>query len=150
MRLLQIMTIAFFFGLTISCGGGGTTTPETTTDSTAVTTTQPTAPTKVELIWNYLGKTDFDAPQNEIVLKVDGKEQKIDTILACDVIAAADYQRHEIPATAVSACGGWWAGGGDYFYAIIENNQAVVYQGWQDEGQEDVGFHWTKMNLNLK
>lgn len=146
MRLLQIIAIAFFFGLTISCGGG-TTTPGTTTDSTAVTTTQPTAPTKVELVFNALGEDEHGNPHNEIVLKVDGKEQKIDTILSCDIIPTADYERFGIPATAVSACGGWWAGAGDYFYAIIENNQVVVYQGWQEEEQEDEGYHWEQVNL---
>src|SRR3989338_5402261 len=55
------------------------------------------------------------------------------------VKSRADY---DIPADALASCGGWWAGGGDYFYAIWENNNVVVYQGWQDEGQKDNGFHW--------
>lgn len=150
MKLIQ-NTLFFLLGIMLfSCNGGTENNTTVVTDSTSTTTQTQATPVKAELTFNYLGQTDYEAPQNEIILKIDGKEHRIDTILACDVISKESYKDSQIPAEAISACGGWWAGGGDYFYLMMENNQPVVYQGWQDEGQEDVGYHWTKMNLNLK
>ena len=50
-----------------------------------------------------------------------------------------------IPSNAITACGSWYAGAGDYFYLIPDKrNMLKVFQGWQDEGQETPGYHWKK------
>jgi hypothetical protein len=117
--------------------------PENTTDIPTVK-----GPEKVALHFVFIGEDEASgAPKNDIMLVVDGKEQKIATILACEKIGVEDYERYGIPVNVPTACGGWWAGGGDYFYARVENGQAVVYKGWQDEMQEDEGYHWEKMDL---
>jgi hypothetical protein len=96
----------------------------------------------VKLSSKYLGELDYGVPQYQVLLTVDGKKQILDTVAACTPIPASNFKQYEIPADAKSACGGWFAGGGDYFYATITDGKAVVFQGWQDEGQEDDGYHW--------
>ena len=69
----------------------------------------------------------------------------IDSAQGCGIIDKADYKDKQIPAEAVAACGGWFAGAGDYFYAIEKNGKIVVFKGWQAEEQEDEGFHWEEV-----
>lgn len=92
-------------------------------------------------------KNEDDAnPTSTIELLADGKTNPVSRISGyADLISVADYKSKEIPENALAACGGWWAGAGDYFYVIESGNKLVVYQGWQDEGQTDEGYHWKKM-----
>jgi hypothetical protein len=92
-----------------------------------------------------LGEDENGIPKNLVVLYLNGKKHQIDTITACENIATTDYNRYGIPAEAATACGGWWAGAGDYFYATVEGNVCMVMQGWQDEQQEDEGFHYEQV-----
>lgn len=105
-------------------------------------TMKQTPPKKVTFKLKNLGESDFGAPQTQVSLNVDGKQTILDTAMACEIIPANNFGQYDIPKDALSACGGWWAGGGDYYYVIVKNNKPVVYQGWQDEGQEDEGYHW--------
>jgi hypothetical protein len=61
------------------------------------------------------------------------------------ITEAKDYAAQGIPANAVAACGSWWAGSGDYFYAIATEKGIDIFQGYIDEMQEDKGYHWKKM-----
>ena len=57
----------------------------------------------------------------------------------------AQFSDMDIPSNAITACGSWYAGAGDYFYLIPDKrNMLKVFQGWQDEGQETPGYHWKK------
>jgi len=105
---------------------------------------------KVELKCSDKGVGEFDVPINEVILSIDGKDQTIDTInVACASILPVEYKSYQIPTDAQSACGGWYAGGGDYFYAIIKDGKVKIFQGWQDEGQKDEGYHWKEMVIKL-
>jgi hypothetical protein len=106
--------------------------------------TTEAAPKHVRFVLKDLGESDFGAPQTQLSLDVDGTKTILDTVLACNLIPATTFSQYNIPKTALSACGGWWAGGGDYFYVVLQDNRPVVYQGWQDEQQEDTGYHWEK------
>lgn len=88
--------------------------------------------------------TSDDMPRAEVSLYLNKARYVIDTIQTCDLFEPADYAKYEIPAEAISACGGWWAGAGDYLYAIVEEDVCIVMQGWQDEQQEDDGFHYER------
>lgn len=105
------------------------------------------APKSVQLKGKFLKEDEYGNSQYAVLLTVDGKTKAVDTVLACEPIPASNFGQYNIPKTAKSACGGWWAGAGDYFYATIEKNKVVVYQGWQDEQQEDEGYHWKAMQL---
>lgn len=68
-----------------------------------------------------------------------------------EVYLMKEFREKEIPGEALAACGGWYAGGGDYYYLVINKNNGIdVYHGWQDEGQTDSGYHWTKETELLK
>ena len=81
---------------------------------------------------------EYDMPRNSI----DNKNTFLDTVSACEEIPANTYHQYDIPKKALQACGGWWAGAGEYFYVIREGDRLKVYEGWQDETQEDEGYHW--------
>lgn len=90
-----------------------------------------------------LGEDEFGAPRNEVQMSSSDKPVKVGECLACEQIPQEAFEGYQIPKDAISACGGWWAGGGDYFYSKLSANGKVeVYIGWQDEGQEDDGYHW--------
>lgn len=99
-------------------------------------------PKSVKLSGKFLSEDEYGSSHYQVILTVDGKKEIIDTVMACDKIPASNFAQYDIPKTALSACGGWWAGAGDYFYAELKDNKVVVYQGWQDEQQTDDGYHW--------
>lgn len=92
-----------------------------------------------------LGENDMGNPQSIVQVNVGGKNILIDTILACSIIPKNNFDQYQIPSNAIGACGGWWAGGGDYFYAIEKDNRLQIFAGWLDEGQEDNSYHWKKV-----
>lgn len=153
------LTVSLLLMLTYSCTtGDGQTKNESGNTSEKVenaaseekedeTVVLETPPKSVQLKGKFLKEDEYGSSYYAVLLTVDGKTTPIDTVNACEVIPASNYDQYDIPKAAKSACGGWWAGAGDYFYATIEKNKVVVYQGWQDEQQEDEGYHWKAMKL---
>lgn len=99
----------------------------------------------VTLECRELSGPDSETPSAEVALVIAGKRNLLDTISVCQVIEAADYPNHKMPMQTISACGGWWAGAGDYFYAYINGDKVVVMQGWQAEEQTDEGYHYEQV-----
>ncbi|MBL7731010.1 MAG: hypothetical protein JNM88_07515 [Chitinophagaceae bacterium] len=139
--------------LATSCGSGtakdGNTTntgdtvlpPETKTDTLHAGNTR--------LECRELPNDSLEIPHSLVILSAAGKETIIDTVNTCSTISIEEYRRYQIPGTAISACGGWYAGGGDYFYLLLRDGKPVVYAGWQDEGQDenDNGYHWEEKKI---
>ncbi len=86
-------------------------------------------------------------PQSAVFAIVNQNKVKLASISNCDSIAPASYEDYEIPAEALAAVGGWWAGAGDYFYAIREDSTITFYQGWAEEGQEEESYHYSKIGI---
>lgn len=58
-----------------------------------------------------------NVPAHSVYLIMDDTiEVKVADIIACETFKKAEYDRYQIPKTAMDACGGWWAGAGEYFY----------------------------------
>lgn len=97
---------------------------------------------------NFLGESEFGVPQNSVYVAINGTQKSIGKCDACKTIDKSEFSNYEIPSNAISACGGWWAGAGDYFYTVKnENGEIEVFFGWQDEGQienDDTSFHWKR------
>ncbi len=94
---------------------------------------------------------EYENPNSQVFIQINDSRIKIADIQACDVIGPDSYAQYDIPADAIAACGGWWAGAGDYFYAVRDGDIIRVMKGWQDEGQEDQGFHYeTNREIDLK
>jgi len=95
--------------------------------------------------------TAMSMPRTDVMLSVDGNMTKLQTISGEGQVYNKElYKSMGIPADALSACGAWWAGGGDYFYVVARDGKPVVYQGWQDEGQKKSGYNWEVMKPKKK
>lgn len=117
-------------------------------DSTVDSTSNQNSNARMSSEVNFvITKNESDEnPTSTIELSVNGIISPVSKISGnADFIPNADFKSKEIPENAIAACGGWWAGAGDYFYVVKTDNKLVIYQGWQDEGQNDEGYHWKKM-----
>lgn len=91
----------------------------------------------VQLVCEDIGSDDTQ-PYFGVYAIVNESKTKIKEITAvCETIAPEAYAEHEIPSNALSAVGGWWAGGGDYFYAAQAAGKVTFYHATVDEMQED-------------
>lgn len=69
------------------------------------------------------------------VLQVGTVSKSVVMMAACEAIEPKDYAKHQIPADAISAVGGWSAGSGDYVYAIAVRDEIVIRRAITDEAQ---------------
>ena len=74
-----------------------------------------------------------DQVQSGVFLLFNDNKIKIANISSCETIEPERFEQYKIPALAQSACGGWWAGAGDYFYLIKDQDSYLVYQGFVAE-----------------
>lgn len=107
-------------------------------------------PMKAELIC-VTSMDEYENPKSDVSVILNGKKIKIQSVVgAMNPISEDEYSDYQIPKNAISAYGGWWAGAGDYFYISPSSNGIIVFHGWQDESQEDTGYHWEKIKeINL-
>lgn len=153
MKNSTISIIALYLGIQlVSCS---TTTPTETTDQAAPAVIPTAADTTIiSDTAQITGEFSFKivegefSPMTTVSVLSNGQEYLVDEIVGgAMIIDKAEYESMGIPSTALSACGAWWAGGGDYFYLIQSNNQLIVYAGWLDEMEEqDNGYHWEEVN----
>ncbi|MEK7254927.1 MAG: hypothetical protein AAB316_09295 [Bacteroidota bacterium] len=79
-------------------------------------------------------------PRHEVFLQLGEELKKIADINNCQPMTRDLFEQHKIPAEALSAVGGWWAGTGDYIYVALEGENYVVKQGSMDEAQADNSY----------
>jgi hypothetical protein len=138
------VTVSLISFVLPSCGGDKSESATTTADSLVKQVSEVKPETVFVIKSSDASKTDN--PSSEISLSFEGKLTQISTIAGnATITEKADYPAQEIPENALSACGAWWAGGGDYFYVVPSESGLTVYQGWQDEGQGAPGYHWKKL-----
>jgi len=120
-------------------------------EATDTSVTEETNPNVVleaveaNFLCRQLSQEDDIYPLFELSIQVSGTSTVLDTVNACGIFTQADYEQYEIPPNALSACGGWYAGAGDYFYAVRNQDELSIIRGWQGEGQEEPGFHYTEV-----
>lgn len=84
---------------------------------------------KIHFDWENVS-TDPLTPLNDIYLIVNDYRYQISKTLICERIHRSEYEEFSIPATAVDACGGWWAGNGAYFYINSQQKGGyTIYSG---------------------
>lgn len=86
-------------------------------------------------------------PHTDVFLRV-GSKQTLVMHSAPDefhAVAKADYKDSGIPATALTACLGWWAGAGDQLYVVRRGRALVVYRREEDEQAPD--FPWKRFQV---
>lgn len=152
-KLLPLLILLLLVLLTFSCAESATTTteeipatPETPGVPEVAETPAPPQLESVAFVTRELRDfEDMMGPLVEVSVQVNGEAHLLDSVMAASPFEEDQYAQYQMPAEAVAGCGGWWAGAGDYFYAVEEENEVVVYAGWQDEMQEDEGFHYEKV-----
>ena len=130
----HLFTSIIFFGILLF-------TACTTDKKAEQDTSDAQPPLNVQLICEAAGE-DPDNPQNGVFVIVNESKTKIANINACDQINPSDYATFDIPKEAVVAVGGWWAGAGDYFYVLRQDNGLTVYHAQVDEAQEVEGYRY--------
>lgn len=102
------------------------------------------------IIDNYTD--DNDVPRSTISIDMYGQRIEVTEALEVQRIEAKDYYQYEIPAGAVDACGGWWAGSGEYYY-IIEREDGkyfMIMKAEVSEEEEAVYKYTSIMNFARK
>lgn len=131
--------------LVIGCNNKSEKKPDDKNPDTAITINP--SEKGVKLICKDMGADSMEIPHYDVYLSVDGVQTKIKSVNGCSDINKETYEQYQIPKEAIAACGGWYAGGGDYYYVIMRDGKPVVFEGWQDEGQEDEGYHWKEITV---
>ena len=95
------------------------------------------------LAWDLASMPNIDVengdnPQTIIALKLGAKRFALDTITGtARILEKAEQEQHQVPNSAWSACGGFWAGLGVYYYAEVKNEKVEVWVRYDEEGYYD-------------
>ncbi|MAT55434.1 MAG: hypothetical protein CMN32_13230 [Saprospirales bacterium] len=89
-----------------------------------------------------------DSPLSEVYVRMGDYQLKVADVTICMSMDKSEYASQNIPDTALSAVGGWWAGGGDYFFLIADGeNYRIMYKA-EDESMEAPADFETVMVLS--
>ena len=88
--------------------------------------------------WSFDTREDRDGnPTTRVFLVVGGRRVFIlRDVAQFSVLERKDYSGRDVPATAIAACTGWWAGSGEELYVIRRGRQLIVYIRYLDEQTE--------------
>lgn len=76
------------------------------------------------------------APEHEVFVVMREKSVKVADLLNCGALAPDEYGQYQVPADAVTALLGWWAGTGDIVYGRLEAGKLVIRKGMITEEAE--------------
>ena len=108
----------------------------------------PESVADIGLGYQNFGEDEFGIPLSVLMLAENGGAIALDTVrVTLAKIERERYAEMGIPSEALDACGGWYAGSGDYFYVVQRKGKTVVYKGFQDEAQTDQGYHWQELEM---
>ena len=90
----------------------------------------------ITLLLRHFGDSDT-SPQTSVSIKIGEELINVATVGGSLVeIPREEYKASHVPARALVACKGWFAGSGDSFYVIKSGTQYRVYQRTEDEAQK--------------
>jgi hypothetical protein len=114
------------FLLTALCAGGA---------AAARGAAQKAAPAQAGVAWAFDTHEDRDGnPHTKVSLVVGARRVLVtETTANFNVVERKDFKEHAVPAAAVAACSGWWAGAGQDLYVIRRGRTLVVYSRTLDE-----------------
>ena len=96
---------------------------------------QKSARAQAEVTWAFDTHEDRDGnPRTKVFLVVGGRRVLLtETTARFSVLERQDYKSHAVPAAAVTACAGWWAGAGEDLYVTRRNRSLIVFSRALDE-----------------
>ena len=144
-----IFSLVILTSLIISCGKSDktttsekekTTTQDSKQETGSITTqkkeetgatgkTENTKPGKPELKWEFkrVGTGEYDTPINDVNIIVNGKKHFIaKEYYSFSDMPVSDYKAYEIPADAIIASRGWWAGTGIDYWAVQKGYELII------------------------
>ncbi|WP_242927441.1 hypothetical protein [Pontibacter vulgaris] len=87
--------------------------------------------------------TEESEPKAIVYLHYNEQQHAIDTVSTCSVLAPEMYRNYDIPKEALSACGGWWAGYGTFFYVLNQGDSSlVVMEAQRAQKQDTIAFRY--------
>lgn len=103
-------------------------------------------PIKLSLVCQPETSTIEGTPAHSVHLMFNDEKIKLADILACETFQKESYAQYQMPTNAMDACGGWWAGAGEYFflYQKTNGNYAVNY-GQMYEEKETGKYDYTEL-----
>ena len=81
-------------------------------------------------------------PMQQVQLVINGTSYIVDTFNTCQSILPEGYLQYDMPENTLAATYSWWAGYGEYLYAIEQQGKVTLVRGWTDEMEETPGFHY--------
>jgi hypothetical protein len=90
---------------------------------------------EVSVSWQFdTRRLEYDLPDTKVYLVVDGR--RIFLLRASSQFSVLErelYSGHDVPATAIAACAGWWAGQGQDLYVTRRGRRLIVFARYLDE-----------------
>ncbi|MFK8006122.1 MAG: hypothetical protein AB8H03_07120 [Saprospiraceae bacterium] len=103
-------------------------------------------PPKLSLVCQPETSTIEGAPAHSVHLMFNEEKIKLADILACETFKKENYAQYQMPTDALEACGGWWAGAGEYFYLYQKTNGTyAVNYGQMYEEKETGKYDYTEL-----
>ncbi|MDO6390332.1 hypothetical protein Q4E40_09355 [Pontibacter sp. BT731] len=81
---------------------------------------------KADLQCEEIQNADEENPLAVVYLSQMEMQYVLDTVYTCSVIAPQMFTSFGVPREALSACGGWWAGQGNFYYTLHEGDSISV------------------------
>ena len=103
---------------------------------------QKSSPAPAGVTFRFDEREDGDGnPHTKVFLAVGDRRVLLrETTGKFSALDKSDYKSHHVPAAAVAACTGWWAGSGEDLYVLRRNRSLIVYSRTLDE-QAPVGAY---------
>jgi len=96
---------------------------------------QKAANAQAEVTWAFDTHEDRNGnPHTKVFLIVGARRVLVmETTANFSALERKDFKEHGVPATAVTACSGWWAGAGEDLYVVRRNRSLIVFSRSLDE-----------------
>ena len=82
-------------------------------------------------------ETDEIGPISSLYVTINSSKTKLADIRGCaGTLSSDEYAVYDVPTEAKAAAYGYWAGAGDYFYAIRDGEKLKIFRAEMDEMQD--------------
>lgn len=105
------------------------------------------APRPPALAWSFDTHEDRDGiPRGRVFLRVNGSKVLVlpKTDMQYQIVPRSEYHEKKVPAAALTACSGWWAGAGMDLYVVRRGGRLNVFLRDLDEQAPDSPYRLIK------
>ncbi len=131
----RVLRMAMFIGLLLA--------PLATTQG-AGSAPMPRLPV---LAWSFdIHDDPSGSPRGRVFLRVNGRSVLVlpKADMQYNIVLCSEYHGKKVPAAALTACAGWWAGAGVDLYVIRRGQRLNVFRRDEDEESGDSAYRLIK------